>query len=475
MKKLLIPIVLAVLAIPSLHCRKEQSTGNPPTDAQLFQRARHYFEDSVATLFERKASNSANPRINCAKGPMWDAARTIAIGSGKAVVVPVRYGSALHVRTNFCGEKLFDLDELTRLLVYQDARGRYHAEVVTAFPDSLGLRGGSSGFTGILFVEDWAGERLHQYRYPPDGSVLQAGFSEGQAGKGAGIPGVSGSTLTPDIVFTTCYEINGYNYAEGDESDGYAWSEPAGCSSEYFPVSVSLAPLDGPSAGQYGSAAGSLTGIYAVNVATGGAAISNVKAYFGCFTNSSGTDHTYTVTVCVAQPVAGTRSPWSYTKGGATGSSKAGNPVNVGHTFLIFQENSAGTIITRNVGLYPAGFVNPLFPSDQAQLRNNENTDYDISLTYTVSNTQFFSMVNYVETGSNPGYIYNLSTNNCTTFVLNALAAGNITLHSTIGHWTGGSGYDPGDLGEDIRSLPLGPKMSRNNVETKHPNMTTCN
>ncbi|GGB01539.1 hypothetical protein [Puia dinghuensis] len=475
MKKLLIPLALAILAGPSLQCRKEQSAGYSSTGAQLLQGARHYFEDSVAGLSVGSASSSSNLRISGSKAPLWADARTLVIGSVKAVVVPVRYGAALHVRSNFCGEKLFDLNELTRLLVYEDDRGRYHAEVITAFPDSLALRGGSGGFTGILLVEDWAGKRLHQYRYLADGSVLQAGSPDRFLGKGAGIAGVSGNTVTPDIVFTTCYEIDGYNYAEGDEGDGYAWSEPAGCSSEYYPVSASLAAVGGVGAGGYGSIAGGITGAYTINVATGGAAIPNVKAYFGCFTNSSSIDHTYTVTVCVAQPVAGTRAPWSFTKGGPTGSSKSGNPVNVGHSFLIFQENSAGTVITRNVGLYPAGLVNPFFPSDQAQLRNNENTDYNISLTYTVSNSQFFSMVNYVETGGSPGYIYNLSTNNCTTFVLTALGAGNVTLPSTIGHWTGGSGYDPGDLGEDIRSMPLGPKMSRNTVETKHPNTTTCN
>jgi len=55
------------------------------------------------------------------------------------------------------------------------------------------------------------------------------------------------------------------------------------------------------------------------------------------------------------------------------------------------------------------------------------------------------------------------------------LQAGFVNISSRIGSWTSGSGYDPGDLGEDIRNMPLSSNMSRNTVENPHPNVGNCN
>jgi hypothetical protein len=65
---------------------------------------------------------------------------------------------------------------------------------------------------------------------------------------------------------------------------------------------------------------------------------------------------------------------------------------------------------------------------------------------------QFFNAVNFVSQGNTPGYLYNLNTNNCTTFVINAAAQAGMTLPSTIGTWLDGSGNDLGDLREDLRT-----------------------
>jgi hypothetical protein len=48
-------------------------------------------------------------------------------------------------------------------------------------------------------------------------------------------------------------------------------------------------------------------------------------------------------------------------------------------------------------------------------------------------------------------------------------------LPSTIGSWAGGTGNDPGDLGEDIMSLALSTGMSRSTTILNHPNLGTCN
>ena len=148
----------------------------------------------------------------------------------------------------------------------------------------------------------------------------------------------------------------------------------------------------------------------------------------------------------------------------------------MGHTWLIFSENTGYGIITRNVGFYPQSFVSPLAPSAQSILGDDEGADYDIALTMTVNSTQFFNMLAYVSQGNNAGYLYNLNSNNCSTFALGALSAGGEAIASTIGTWVpNGQGLDPGDLGEDIRNMSLSSNMTRSTVSNYHPNMGSCN
>lgn len=49
---------------------------------------------------------------------------------------------------------------------------------------------------------------------------------------------------------------------------------------------------------------------------------------------------------------------------------------------------------------------------------------------------------------------YNLSSYNCADAVLDAAETAGILIPRTEGTWPGGSGHNPGDLGEDIRSMP---------------------
>jgi hypothetical protein len=120
--------------------------------------------------------------------------------------------------------------------------------------------------------------------------------------------------------------------------------------------------------------------------------------------------------------------------------------------------------------------VYPWSASAQGQLSNDAGHDYNISLTITVDNGQFFNMLDYASQGNDPGYLYNLSTNNCTSFSLHALEAGGVTLQTQVGSWPGGGfGYDPGDLGEDIRNMPLSSSMSRSTSYVALPNLYSCN
>jgi hypothetical protein len=472
MKRTLILAIVASCAVFIVKCRKARPSDQDISSSSIHE-AREFFDKQTVI-----ANNDASltPRISSTKSPIWDSARLISTNAGTAVVVPVRYTQSFHIRSTLSGRKLFDLNELAHLLIYRDNHQQFHAELVTAFPDSTLLLSNSTVFSGIIFVEDWGGNLLKQYKYEPNGTIFESDPPRGQTGKSSSVEMASSLPVTPTIAMTTCYEITGYNYSPDDPDNGYSWSEPAGCISTYYPVSQPLASIGSPSPSNYGSIPGAGQSAITVSIAPPDAPIDDIQAYFRCFTNSSAIDHTYSVTVCVQQPAPGSRSPWSFTSGGSAGSSAAHNPFNAGHTFLVLSENNAGNVITRNVGFYPIGIVNPYYPSDQGVLDDNEKSPYDISVTFNVTNNEFFSMLNYVEIGNNPGYLYNLNTNNCTTFVIHTLAAGDITLSSTQGSWPGGGhGYDPGDIGEDIRSMSLPPNASRNTVQNPHPNQGSCN
>ena len=148
--------------------------------------------------------------------------------------------------------------------------------------------------------------------------------------------------------------------------------------------------------------------------------------------------------------------------------------MSVGHTFLIFSESGFNGTITRNIGFYPKNGVNPLQPISQGQLNNDANTDYNISLTITLTNSQFFQMMEFLSHGNDPGYNYDLNSNNCTNFALNTLGAAGVALPATRGTWLNGEGFNPGDLGEDIRTMQLAPNMSRNTTYNDHPNIGNC-
>jgi uncharacterized membrane protein YgcG len=426
--------------------------------ADLVTAARSYI-DSISAHGYPVNYRAAQP-----KTIRWDLARLVQVGRTQAISVPLVFRNAILMKANFVGDQYFHVDYLTQLLFYKDSTGKNTAFVITAFPDSNYFKDPTRPFTGIKFIEDWLGHPLQKLLYTPDGHINQYVPTNKQ-------PAVA-------EVMETCYEITGYNYSPDDPDDIYYWSEPGGCSIDYIDDGSGGGGGGGGAGGGGGpSGGGASSAKPSFTILPGTSVIKNIQQYFQCFTNVGGSDHTYTVTVCVDQADPGTRTPWSLGEDGSSGSSAGDNPVDVGHVFLELTETYNNTTITRNVGFYPAGNVNPSSTSSQGTLNDDETQVYNISGSFTVNNAQFFNILNFVSQGSNPGYLYNLNTNNCTTFVISAVAQGGITLPRTIGTWLGGAGNDPGDLGEDLRENNI-PGMSLNltgGSDNSHYNVGQCN
>lgn len=222
------------------------------------------------------------------------------------------------------------------------------------------------------------------------------------------------------------------------------------------------------------SGSGGSNNSYSLNLLSGHSAIGDIQDYFKCFTNVAGSSNKYRVTICVDQPNPGTRTAWNLSSTGVGGSSSGANPVNVGHTFLILTEETPTGTITRNVGFYPQDYVSPASPVDKGVLNNNEQHLYNIALTVDVNSSQFFNVQNFISQVKSSGQNYDLDNYNCTSFGIKALMAGDVYLNSTIGSWPGGSGNNPGDLGEDIRTMTLNSNMIRSTMQYSHPNEGNC-
>jgi hypothetical protein len=67
----------------------------------------------------------------------------------------------------------------------------------------------------------------------------------------------------------------------------------------------------------------------------------------------------------------------------------------------------------------------------------------------------FFTVLDFISHGNDPGYNYDLNSNNCASFAVRALRSTGINLPFNPGTWPNDGGFNPGDLGEGIRSMSL--------------------
>jgi hypothetical protein len=450
MKKIFACLISSMSCMLLITCEKQYpATGN----SSLIRDARQYFSENV---INSGPPNPYNYRAGIAKTVRWEQATIIALSIGKAVIIPVNYQTQMYVRSSFDGNHYFNLNNLTELLIYRDSMQSYHAQLITTLPDSSFLVNPAGPFFGFRFVEDWQGNTIAKYLYAGNKPIRKYTA-----------PGIE-----TDVIITNCSTIDGYNYSPGSGADPVEWSESGGCTDSYFPDGSAL-----PNGADYasfnpggggGGGTGSTTTINPAQmiIYSGNDPITNVAQYIGCFTNNGGTSG-YMITLYVDQPVPGSRTPYTFGSGSQNGI------FNVGHVFLVFQQNGSTGAIIRTMGFYPKSWVTPVNPTDPGSLNNDQDHIFDISLSMTISGQQFMEILNTFALGNTVNY--NLNTNNCTSWAINALSAGGINIQTNTGVWPLGSGDDPGDLGEDIRSMTLAPNMSRNTNSGNSPlNSGTC-
>lgn len=444
-------LITPLLAITTMAaCIKHQSTPGATSNNPQVDQAKNWFDQNVA---KRPATPySANYRAKLPRSLRWDQASEILISGTEAVVVPVQFSKDIYLRADNSGPTLFNLSDVSRLVFYRDSANNMQYQQLTFLPDST-MHPGDSTFNGIILTEDWYGNTI----------TRPSRIDNHQP------------HTTVDVVEQeqVCNTIYGYNYSPDDPDDSYEWSETT-CTM----YSVTSATLGGHSGLPGPLPVMRILSLRYLRIAIAPPtnAIGSIADYIKCFSNYGGSDHSYQATICIDQPEPGTREPWGISTSNVPSSSSGAKPVDVGHTWLVLSENFAGYSIVRNIGFYPATNVYPWSTTAQGALNNDAGHPYNISLTINIDNGQFFNILNYISQGNNPGYMYDLNSNNCTSLALHALQAGNINIPATLGSWMdGGHGYDPGDLGEDIRNMPLSSNMTRNTTYNDHPNQYNCN
>ena len=478
MKKLI--VALGVTVLVSQGCIKTETapTVVGPTDS-LITSAKSYFEQIVSKQTSQLVVNSVHkhgsPRTGPERNADWGNAHVVAASGVRMVVVPIQFRNTVLVGSNFSGQAIYSLGSLLRLVLWQDHANQMHSLLLSFFPDSTYKP--DADFRGIVFIDSWSGSPISKFKFRGNGQTFEfRGTIDTVENSQVSINSNQNKSVAPNLaILETCYQIVGYNYSADDPSEIYPWVEPAGCEYSYINVGGAIDLGGGLTSGSLTSAVGGGGGSGGIKPAAvlvipgGNNLIGKISDYNKCFTNSAGADHQYQVTVCVDQPVPGKRTAWGLN----LPTSVQPMPVNVGHTFLVFTESVAsGVVVKRNQGFYPSGGVNPLSPSSPGAMNNDDQHGFNVSLTITVTGSQFFNMLGYVSNNSND--VYNINSFNCTTFALRTLYAAGVVLPMTIGSWTGGSGNDPGDLGEDIRYMTLGPNMVRNFAFSSHPNLGTC-
>lgn len=458
MKSQVYYILLAII-IASGGCKKNEVTTSAHEEDILS--AKSYFQRNYSEVEPDIVSNQS--LLNRSKLPDWGEA-TVQPGTyGPVIIVPVKNKIPFLISTGLRQNQFYNSETVSKLYIFKNSQGEYEASVAYYLPDSTS---DNTGFSGLLVTAAWNGTQKQTYYLNRNGQYRKYNVYDNNATHNS----------SPLRAQTICIYAEGWNYSAADP-DGYHWTTLIGCyevgtgNTPQPYVSEKVPDLGGALGGGGVPGSGAPAPIPTevdITVESGNNPINNPKEYLKCFSTSDGNNN-FAVRVCVSQPVPGKRNTWSVSDPISAVVTKS--PLEVGHAFL-FLTQSGSTNVMRNVGFFPSGLVSPGNPNSAGMLNNDERRDYDISITVGLSGQQFSLLLAYIEQAA--GKPYNLDIYNCTNFVLDGMKAAGINFPYTLGTWPGGGGLNPGDLGEDLRSMPLQNNMFRNTSSTPHSNQGVC-
>ncbi len=172
--------------------------------------------------------------------------------------------------------------------------------------------------------------------------------------------------------------------------------------------------------------------------------IASIKSAF-----DNGKSGRYSLTIYADQPKDGSRH-YKYNPYAHQG------PGYVGHTFISItkiSDDQNSTTVTRTFGYYPDGHGGAPWRQEASGSTFKDDADHGwtVSLTKSITESQFNKILQFA--GHLEAQVYNLSSNNCSTFGVAAATMAGIRIKEAWGTWPaigGGAGYNPGSLGQSI-------------------------
>ncbi len=441
-------------------------------EAQIKQSAQNWFDQNA----QNQSKNRRNALANVSRKPDWHLAKQYLHRGQPLLELPLAYEGK-----NLIGVLENDPQSrgLTKLLLRQNADRSFTPIIMRIYAsgeylknpnnrlsnNSFGLK--DPKFSGEVYFYDWNEEFLGVNHYK-NGKIVKSGrASQGKVscittcqiqyspnGGGGGADDgqeFSGGDAYITVCNQTCYPSGVepiYNY------DPYCPYNNCGGSSGGGSDNGGGDNGEGDSNNPPVSSGVDENTILIKGISENGV-IQDIRAYTKCFTHDA--NSIYKITINIDQPIAGSRAVIADSDGN-TGSAMIKERATVGHTFLTFEQiKKDGTRIIRSMGFYPIGSVgvSPKNPSSPGGLVNDEEHKFDASLSLNMpTSTDFYRVLNTFSSYHIYNYKeYDLYTDNCTSACLTALNENGIKLPVTPGSFILGLGSNPGNLGEDIKSL----------------------
>jgi hypothetical protein len=334
-----------------------------------------------------------------------------------------------------------------KLAFIRDSTGQIQARILEIIPDGLYYqrkqKAETKDFTGRVFIYDASYHLL-------SGNVYSGGKQIGRI-KPQTLSTTSSNVRTLEVQVSQDCQWNDSNYIDAE-----------GVFTVYSEYDCTYTIYDDGFYPDVSGGGGSSTGDPLGGGGGGGGdsssapAVSNLpgefnptidpKAFMNCFGTIADAGATMSITVYVQEPWPGT----SFNIG----------PNSVGHTAIGLSKSGGGSTITQVVGFYPnaTGYSKIHAPSKVSS--NGGDLQYNASITYNVSATQFSQIANYI---ANPPGTYDLSSFNCTDFVIGACQSGNISLPNASSI----VGFNGATLSPEYSNTPAGLGTSLRNMQGK--------
>ena len=199
---------------------------------------------SAESFFYKEISgNNTQPTGSTAwqkrkKTPLWDNAYIAKYPKNDIVVVPLKFQKGLSIKSSISGDSGMSLEEQSKLILYKDSSGKFHAEVYTYIPTLEYLKNKTSKYSGIVIKEDWACNKSNKYLFK-NGKYVELTESVNQ------------SQLTTESV--DCYYLNLYECDVASDGSLYNCelfgSYPLGCYGSFGEETLWIDPSSGDGGG----------------------------------------------------------------------------------------------------------------------------------------------------------------------------------------------------------------------------------